>query len=157
MNAHLLAVLSSFVRTKLITYNIRASSSSVSVTSSLSSASTGLIVLNGVWFRKNTVQSAGCLSAPSGSMRLARRLTVLVTQCVGICYTRRACLPFIRSERLRELVCQLRATVDIEVGHENERAVLRVVRHGISAADNIEQRERWSASIPGERGSDGWD
>lgn len=32
------------------------------------------MVLNGVWLRKNMVQSSKCRSAPSGSIRLARRL-----------------------------------------------------------------------------------
>lgn len=72
--AHLRAVLSSFVRTRLITYSILEPSSSVFSSSSLSRARIGLMVLKGVWFRKKTVQSAGCLSAPSGNMRFAMSL-----------------------------------------------------------------------------------
>ena len=81
------------------------------------------MVLNGVWLRKNTVQSAGCLSAPSGSMRLAKRLGERARVCVSWqldVRTRTLHAPFIRPERLRELVGQLRAAVDVEIGDEDE-------------------------------------
>ena len=70
---HLRAVLSCFVRTKLSTY-MRSGRSSEE--SGVSMARTGEMVLNGVWLRKNMVQSSRCRSAPSGSIRLARRLLV---------------------------------------------------------------------------------
>jgi len=77
-------VLSCFVRTRLST---QSSSGLLDLLSSalqpgkavvwisgLSRANTGDIVLNGFWFRKKTVQSSSCASAPSGSIDDASKL-----------------------------------------------------------------------------------
>lgn len=44
------------------------------VTSGVSRARTGDMVLKDVWFRKKIVQSSSCVSAPSGNMDMARTL-----------------------------------------------------------------------------------
>lgn len=39
-------------------------------------------------------------------------------------------IPFIRAQRLGELIGQLRSSVDVEVSQEYKSAVLGVLRHG---------------------------
>ena len=71
-------------------------------------------MLNGVWFKKKMVQSSGCLSAPSGSIKLASKLMARPCQIGSnkLAY----CVPFIGAQGLGKLVGELRATVNVEVG-----------------------------------------
>ena len=77
-------VLSCFVRTRFKTHNKScffpgscspSSGRSIERLSGVSKARTGEMVLKGVWFKKNIVQSSRCVSAPSGNIDMARILS----------------------------------------------------------------------------------
>lgn len=129
--AHLRTVLSNLVLTKFRTYNNSGFPSSSSMrelrTPGVSSARTGAIVLKGVWFRKKIVQSSGCLSAPSGSIRCASSLRKDVRRPNDRFLYHDE--PFICAEWLRELIRELGAAVDVEVSQKNEGAVFGVAAH----------------------------
>lgn len=88
-------------------------------------------MLNGLWFKKKIVQSSGCRSAPSGSIKLAKRLLsrslVLFLRTISCDYPR-----FISAEWLWELVGELCTFVDVEVGEKDEGAMFRATSHGRS-------------------------
>jgi len=88
IRTHLSSFLSCFVRTRFNTHNksglapaspwFASPPRPSGLTSGVSNASTGEIVLNGVWLRKNIVQSSSCVSAPSGSIDMARTLHEII-------------------------------------------------------------------------------
>ncbi len=80
------------------------------------------MVLKGVWFRKNIVQSSNCFSAPSGSIDVAKRLQ---EGEIRQSQSQRG-VPLICAKWLGELVRQLSALVNVEFGEENEGAMVRV-------------------------------
>jgi hypothetical protein len=75
------------------------------------------MVLNGVWLRKNMVQSSRCRSAPSGSIRLARSLSGHQSWGWdgGVSGS-----PLISAERLWKLVGELSPTINVEFGEQDE-------------------------------------
>lgn len=89
------------------------------------------MVLKGVWFKKNMVQSSSCFSAPSGNIRFANSLCRhVITNVVGgisIKY-----IPFICAQRLRKLVGELGTPVDIKLSEQNESAVFAGAAHRLS-------------------------